>query len=410
MVGMRERYLSGVVESLCFAKRHKIALVSGPRQCGKTTMAKMLLATRAVGRYHNWDEFEFRHAWAKNPSVVIPPRKGSAVPLIVLDEIHKDRLWKRNLKGLYDTQDRPCDFLVTGSARLNVYRRGSDSLLGRYFHFRLHPFSLREMENTQVMSPDAALEAMWNRAMKQRRGSQEDLSAMMTYGPFPEPLFGQDERAAKLWRRNHEQIVIREDLRDISRLPDLGRLELMAAMLPERVGSLISIASLRENLEVTFDTVRRWLMYLKEVYYAFEVKPWSRSIPRSLRREGKVYLWNFSVVPTKAERFENLVGSHLLKACHFWTDTGEGEFELFYLRDKDRHEIDFLIVRDGQPWLPVEVKYSDAAISPNWNRFLPKLGCKRALQLVYEPNWKVHQVGQAQIVVAGAAEALGYFA
>jgi len=410
MVGMRNRYLAGAVERLCFARRHKIALVSGPRQCGKTTMAKMLLAERAVGGYYNWDEFEFRHAWAKQPSVVLPPRKGRAVPLVVLDEIHKDRLWKRNLKGLYDTLERPCDFLVTGSARLNVYRRGSDSLLGRYFHFRLHPFSLREMEDATVMPPDVALDAMFGRTSKPSRSAEDNLSAMMTYGPFPEPLFEQDERAAKLWRRNHEQIVIREDLRDISRLPDLGRIEMMTALLPERVGSLFSIASLRENLEVSFDTVRRWLTYLKEVYYLFEVKPWSRSIPRSLRREGKVYLWDCAAVPTEAARFENLVASHLLKACHYWTDTGEGEFDLFYLRDKERREIDFLIVRDGKPWLPVEAKFADVEPSPNWGKFAPLLGCKRGLQLVRHPDWRVHRVGDAQILVAGAAETLHHFA
>jgi len=377
-------------------------------------MARMLLSARgsgqAAGQYHNWDQFEFRRAWAKNPSVVIPPPHGSAVPLVVLDEIHKDRLWKRNLKGLYDTLERPCDFLVNGSARLNVYRRGSDSLLGRYFHFRLHPFSVREMETTDIPSPDDVLAALFGRAMTHKRSRQEHLASLMACGPFPEPLFEQDEQAARLWRRHHEQVVIREDLRDISRLPDLGRLELLAAMLPERVGSSISLAGLRENLEVAFDTVRRWLTWLKEVYYVFEVKPWYRGIPRSLRREGKVYLWNYSAVPTAGERFENLVGSHLLKACHVWTDSGRGEFELFYLRDKERHEIDFLIVRDGKPWLPVEVKMSETSPSPNWHRFLPRLECRHALQLVYEPNWTVHQIGQTQLIVAGAAEALAYFA
>lgn len=410
MVGMRSRYLAEAVKRLCFARRHKIALVSGPRQCGKTTMAKMLLAERAVGGYHNWDEFQFRHAWAKQPSVVLPPGKGRAVPLVVLDEIHKDRLWKRNLKGLYDTLERPCDFLVTGSARLNIYRRGSDSLLGRYFHFRLHPFSLREMEDVTFLSPDGALEALFGRAFKPGRSAEDRLSALMTYGPFPEPLFEHDERAARLWRRNHQQIVIREDLRDISRLPDLGRIELLAALLPERVGSLLSVASLRETMEVSFDTVRRWLMYLKEVYYLFEVKPWSRRIPRSLRREGKVYLWDWAAVPTEPARFENLVASHLLKACHYWTDTGEGEFDLFYLRDKERREIDFLIVRDGKPWLPVEVKHADVEPSPNWGRFAPLLGCKHGLQVVRQPAWRVHCCGDTKVLVAGASEALRYFA
>jgi predicted AAA+ superfamily ATPase len=330
--------------------------------------------------------------------------------MVVLDEIHKDRLWKRNLKGLFDTSTSPCDFLVTGSARLNVYRRGSDSLLGRYFHFRLHPFSLREMGRADVLAPEAALKALFNRAVKRSRRAEDNLDALMAYGPFPEPLFEQDKRAANLWRRNHERIVIREDLRDISRLPDLGRLELMAALLPERVGSLFSVASLREDLEVSFDTVRRWTTYLKELYYVFEIKPWSRRIPRSLRREGKLYLWDYSAVQNAGARFENLVASHLLKACHFWTDTGEGEFELRYLRNKEKQEIDFLIVRDSVPWLPVEVKLSDTEPSPSWRKFADLLPCGHGLQIVRRPAWKMHEFGGTQVLVAGAAEALTYFA
>jgi hypothetical protein len=409
MSSMKQRYLAHPVEDLCFAD-HKIAMVSGPRQCGKTTFAKMLLHKRGYGRYHNWDEFEFRHAWGRTPSDVVPPRQGKRVPLVVLDEIHKDRLWKRNLKGIFDTLERPCDFLVTGSARLNVYRRGSDSLLGRYYHFRLHPLSLREMERADMLRPNEALDSLFGRASAPRKRRRDLLTSLMTYGPFPEPLLGQDVRKANMWRRTHEQVVIREDLRDLSHLPDLGRLELMTAMLPERVGSLFSIASLRENLEVSFDTIQRWLTYLKELYYLFEVKPYARSIPRSLRREGKMYLWDYGSVRDKAARFENLVACHLLKICDYWTDTGEGDFRLFYLRDKEKHEIDFLIVRDETPWLPVEVKLADTELSPNWKRFAELLRCKRGLQLVAEPGWNLRTFGRTQILVADAAEALSYFA
>lgn len=409
MVNVKTRYLATSIEAFCFAD-HKIAMVSGPRQCGKTTMANMFLKKRKVGRYFNWDEFEFRRAWAKNPRSLIPPGSRKDVPLVVLDEIHKDRLWKRNLKGLYDTQQSPCDFLVTGSARLNVYRRGSDSLLGRYYHFRLHPFSLREMEREDVLAPDALLEALFTRAAPQDRKGEHRLASLMTHGPFPEPLFRQNLQRTRAWRLTHEQIIIREDLRDISRLPDLGRLELMATLIPERVGSLFSVANLREDMEVSFDTIRRWMAYLKEIYYLFEIKPYTRKITRSLRREGKVYLWDYGAIRDEAARFENLVALHLLKTCHFWTDTGEGVFELYFLRNKEKQEIDFLVVRDGEPWLPVEVKMSDSDVSPNWRRFAPMLPCRRGLQMVRKPEWKLHGFSGSQVLVAGAAEALRYFA
>jgi len=405
---MKTRSLTSPIEELAFAD-HKIAFVSGPRQCGKTTLAKMLLRQRTTGLYRNWDDAEFRRAWALSPSGIVPKTDGD-VPLVVLDEIHKDRRWKRNLKGVFDTLQSPCDILVTGSARLNVYMKGSDSLLGRHLNFRLHPFSVRELSHADVPTPDAMLESLFGRAKRHAATNEESLASLMTYGPFPEPVFKQDVRKARLWRRSREKLVIREDLRDLSRLPDLGRIETMTTLLPERVGSLFSGTSLSRDLEVSLPTISRWMSYLKSLYYLFEIKPYHKRITRSIRRDGKVYLWDYAVNRNEAARFENLVACHLLKTCHFWTDTGEGEFELFFLRNKDAQEIDFLIVRDGQPWLPVEVKSSDTTPSPNWSKFLPLLGCKHALQLVRKPNWKIHQAGPTQLLVAGAAEALSYFA
>jgi len=406
---MKRRSLSRPVEELAFAD-HKIAFVSGPRQCGKTTLAKMLLGHRKVGLYRNWDEVEFRRAWAQNPSAMIPQAKGKEVPLVVFDEIHKDRRWKRNLKGVFDTLRAPCDILVTGSAKMNVYMKGSDSLLGRHFSFRLHPFSIREMQTPDVLSPDLMLESLEARAERRTKASEEHLASLLAYGPFPEPVLAQDARKARLWRRNREQLIVHEDLRDLSRLPELGRIEMLTAMLPERVGSLFSLASIARDIEVSIPTIKRWLSYLTALYYLFEVKPYSRSIPRSLRREGKLYLWDYAAIQDEAARFENLVACHLLKACHFWTDTGEGVFDLFLLRDKEKREIDFLIVRDGIPWLPVEVKLADTSPSPSWKAFAPLLPCRFGLQIVRQPGWREHSFGPAKLLVAGAAESLRYFA
>jgi predicted AAA+ superfamily ATPase len=408
MVNMKKRTLAQPITELAFGAQ-KMALVSGPRQCGKTTLAKMLLRGRKQGLYRNWDQLEFRREWTRNPSGIIPQSSGKENALVVFDEIHKDRRWKRNLKGIFDTLTAPCDILVTGSARLGVYMKGSDSLLGRYFSFRLHPFSIRELGGPEAVGPDEALEALFSRSRPRTKSVQERLDAMMAYGPFPEPLLAQDVRRAHLWRRNREELVVREDLRDLSRLPELGRVEMMVSLLPERVGSLFSLASVGRDIEASIHTVKRWLDYLKQLYYLFEVKPYTRSIPRSLRREGKIYLWDYSGIPDKAARFENLVACHLLKACHFWTDTGYGQFDLFYLRNKEKREIDFLIVRDGHPWLPVEVKLNDAEPSENWPWFARFLPCRRGLQLVASSFRKAHTFGDAQILVVGAAEALDRF-
>ena len=405
---MATRYLADSLEDLAFSGG-KMAFISGPRQVGKTTLAKLLLKERGAGAYFNWDETEFRRIWVKHPKEAIPAFAGKTKPILILDEIHKAKLWKRTLKGMYDTADPPIDFLVTGSARLNVYKKGSDSLLGRYLHFRLHPFSLREMSHGKAIPSDTLVQAVRERILEPKKEWGEALAALVRFGGFPEPLFAQDERRARLWRRGRTEKVIREDLRDLSRIPELSRIEMLASLLPEKVGSLFSIASLQSFLEVSHETVKRWTLFLQELYYLFEIKPFQGSMPRSLKKEGKIYLWDPAEVPEKSARFENLVACHLLKSCDFWTDGGEGDFRLQFLRNKEKQEIDFLIVRDGAPWMAVEVKLGDAEISPNWKRFLPHLGDILAVQLTAMPGqWKWIEAGGRKVLLASAQDFLAY--
>ncbi|MBI2895188.1 MAG: ATP-binding protein [Deltaproteobacteria bacterium] len=403
---MKPRQITALVEDLAFAAG-KMAFVAGPRQVGKTTLGKAMLAARTTGRYCTWDDVEFRRAWVKDPKRLVPA--GSGRPLLVLDEIHKGRLWKRSLKGVYDTLETPADILVTGSARLDVYRRGSDSLMGRYLHFRLHPFTLRELRAAAPLAPDAALESLAARADRPRRAAAENLTSLLRYGGFPEPLLAQDERRANLWRRGRLEKVIREDLRDLTRLPELDRVELLAALIPERVASTFSVQSIREDLEVAHDTASRWLAHLRELFYVYEVKPYHRAVQRALRKSGKLYLWDWSEVAEPGPRFENAVASHLLKACHFWSDSGEGTFDLHYLRDKEHREIDFLVTRGRRPWLAVEAKSSDATPSPAWRVFVPQTQPALAVQVVAtEGHWRWHEIGQTRVLVASASEVLGY--
>jgi predicted AAA+ superfamily ATPase len=399
---MRPRYLGPSLRDLAFGD-HKIALVSGPRQCGKTTLAKMLLADREVGAYHNWDDPELRRVWTRSPRALLLER-SRAVPFLVFDEIHKARGWKRTLKALYDTRETPHDIMVTGSARLNVYRRGGDSLLGRALHFRLHPFSLGEVcAGASPPSPDEAFGGLLGGGPRSP-AERDGLDAMLALGCFPEPLFGASERKARLWRRSRVEKLVREDLRDLTRALELSRVETLASLLPERVGSLFSRASLQRDLEVSHDTITRWVSLLQELYYLFEVKPWTRSVVRTLKKEGKVFLWDHAEVTEPGPRFENLVACHLLKACHFWTDTGFGDFDLHFLRNKEGEEIDFLVTRGRKPWLAVEAKLSEERPSPAFGKFLRYLGLDTGVQIVARAGvarW--HRVGDARVLVTSAS-------
>lgn len=409
---MYNRYLQSMLKDLCF-KTGKMAFVSGPRQCGKTTMAKFLLSERGEGAYYNWDETKFRRLWAKDPSLVLPTSQNDTKPLVILDELHKAKLWKRSLKGIYDTQDNRCDILVTGSARLNVYRKGSDSLMGRYYHFRLHPFSVAELlQNAYFTLPDDLIDKLSEYSIQNRLHSlaaDNIFDALYKFGPFPEPLIAKDEKILNLWNRNRLEKIIREDLRDLSHLQELSQIEMLASLLPERTAQPLSIRALGEDLEVAYTTVKRWLNYLNELYYTFQIKPYAKSLHRAIKKEKKLYLWDWSEVEKESARYENLIAGHLLKYCDYLTDTGVGTFELQYLKDKEKHEIDFLILKNNRPWLPVEVKLSDEDPSKNWKRFMKFLNCPVGIQLVRKKNvYKIYDYQDYKICVISTASFLQY--
>lgn len=405
---LKNRYLEQTVTEIAFAT-NKMSFVSGPRQCGKTTFAKRMLSQRKTGEYYNWDELQFRKMWATHPERIIPQKNRSHTkPLIILDEIHKAKLWKRQLKGLYDTMTTPCDILVTGSVRLNTYRKGSDSLMGRYYHFRLHPFSLAELlKKKPPEEPNDILKSFFSEQPVKLQPFPSLLNDLETFGPFPEPLFQRDKKILRLWQRGRIEKLIREDLRDLSKTLELSQIEMLVSLLPERSANILSIQSLSEDLEVAYTTIKHWLEYLKALYYCYTIKPYAKSLARATKKAAKLYLWDWGEIQNDAQRFENLIASHLLKFCHYLSDAGIGNFELRYLRDKSKKEIDFIILRDNQPWLPVEVKLNETSLSPNWKHFLPKLPCTQGIQIVRTENiQKKITTEHGEIVVISADQFL----
>ena len=376
---MRKRNLSLPIVDLALA-RGKMAFITGPRQVGKTTLAKML-NSKSKGQYYNWDDLDFRRAWTKSPKGIVEKMPGGST--LILDEIHKASKWKQNLKGLYDTLEKELKIIVTGSTKLNTYRRGSDSLMGRYLGFRLHPFSVGEMLPNKRLPPDALMNMLQDGpTLSAAKGLHNIWKDLCIYGGFPEPLLSSSQRILNIWQKERVEKIVREELRDLSRIPELSRIEMLISLLPERAASSLSLSSLREDLETSYSTVKRWTDYLRALYYHFEIKPWSKNISRSLKKESKLYLWDWSEIKDPGQRFENMVASHLLKACHYWTDTGEGTFDLYYLKTKEKREVDFLITRNGTPWLPIECKMSDTTPSPNFSLFAKSLKVPVFIQLV----------------------------
>ena len=378
------RYLHGELLRL-LDEEGKMAFVAGPRQVGKTTLVRSLLPDEAANAgYFNWDVESHRRAVLRSPERFwegAPARVGQ-LPRIVLDEIHKYPRWKRFLKGLFDASRGTVEILVTGSGRLDVYQKGGDSLFGRYGLYRLHPFTLGELldsDRATVLAPADFWRAL---AEPPPPGTAAKLDLLERFTGFPEPLFAQSELRLQRWRKAHRDLILREDLHDLTRIRDIGLIDSLVDLLPGRVGSPLSLNALREDLGVAFGTVQTWLAALERLYYLFEIRPYAGRLARALRREGKVYLYDFTRIAEPGPRFENLVALALRKLCDAWTDFGHGDFALCYVRDKEKHEVDFLITESGKPHALIETKLGDSTVAPALHYFHERLRPVHSIQLV----------------------------
>jgi predicted AAA+ superfamily ATPase len=346
----------------------KMVFIGGARQVGKTTLSLHLVANHFKGyEYFNWDN---RH---DRKRLIASEWSGSA-ELVILDEIHKYKKWKTFIKGEYDKLKNRYKFLVTGSSRLDVYRRGGDSLQGRYHYYRLHPFSLAEMLNrANRVEPHTEIAV-------DSGDNSSDFEVLTRFGGFPEPLLKQNERFLRRWHLEKTERLFREDIRDIEQIRDVGNMKLLGDMLVEKVGSLLSINSIREDLEVSHRAVSNWLDILESFYYHFRIYPFVGKAIRSIKKEPKLYLWDWSELKDPTIRFENIIASHLLKLAHFLTDYEGYNAQLCFLRNVDKKEVDFLLVVNKKPWFAVEAKLSEESISKSLLYFKDKL----PIPLVYQ--------------------------
>ena len=345
-----KRYLSKqIIKDLS----RKMVFLGGPRQVGKTTLSRQIISDKES--YLNWDIGEHRERILK--------RQLPVSDALVFDEIHKYHSWRNYLKGLYDKSGRDIRILVTGSARLDLYRFGGDSLQGRYHYLRLHPLSVKEL------------------AIRNNGG----LMDLLELGGFPEPFLGKSKVEAKRWSREYRNRFLREDVTSLENVKDMGNLELLILRLPELVGSPLSINALREDLQTSHKTLSKWLDILERMYSIFRISPFGAPKIRAVKKEQKHYHFDWSLVNDMPKRFENMVASHLLKWIHYEEDTKGRDLELRYFRDVDGREVDFVVIEDKKPFMFVEAKWADDDIGKGFKYLKTRFPSVA--------SWQIHAAG-----------------
>jgi uncharacterized protein len=326
--------------------KNRMLFLSGPRQVGKTTLVASTICTKDAG-YFSWDSRKVRLAYQKDPDFFASAESA----WICFDEIHKRPKWKDILKGAYDDYKDRYKFVITGSARLETFKKSGDSLVGRYFHTHLFPLNLPDLRKNNFQLPGNAVELA---ELASSSADMHELDDLMTLGGFPEPFFSGSEDFWKRWSMNHNDLIVQEDMKDLTRVIEIDKIEALLEMLKPSIGNTISLRHLAEDLETTHGSIHRWLQILNKVHLIFPIPPYTKNVRRTYKQAKKWYFmdWRFA----DSNRFENLVASSLFRAAALYADRFGDPVDLRFVRTHDQTEVDFLLIRNGKPWLLVEAK------------------------------------------------------
>ncbi len=314
----------------------KMVFIVGPRQAGKSWLAKDIARGFERTTYLSYDAIEDRK---------IIKAKGwlPSTELLILDELHKMPKWKNYLKGLCDTKRESLKIIVTGSARLSAFSKAGDSLAGRYFTHHLLPLSPAELK--QLALPI-------------------DINRLMTRSGFPEPYLAPNDIDAERWRMQYINSLITVDVLNFDNISNLKAMQTVFELLRYKVGSPISIKGIAEDVSVSPHTVKKYIQVLEDLYIIFRVTPFSKNIARSILKEPKIYFFDTGLVKgDHGAQFENFSATCLVKHIYMKRDYEAKNYRLHYLRTKDKQEVDFALTCDDKIEQIIETKFADGEVN-----------------------------------------------
>ena len=388
----------------------RMSFICGPRQIGKTTLVQNHLEQiKQNENYHNWDSLSLRQRFASNPlffieNITIPLSFGNKVSAqerqwIVFDEIHKYPQWKNILKGYYDELKTNINFVIIGSARLDYFRQSGDSLVGRYFLFKMNPLHPHDLTGLRLNRDTA-----WHPKSASipfddsDKAFQEATAQLLELTGFPEPLSVGTKDFYERWKNNHISLITGEEPRDLSQISNIQKLQTLVFLLPERVGSPVSLNNLKNILGCAHASVQNWLEALKKVCLIFSLAPYAARLSRSVRKEQKYYFWDWGLLEEPGKKFENFIAVQLQRAVSAWNEWGKGDFNLMYVRTKDGREVDFVVTERDKPYILVESKKNDKNLAPNLKYFKSRIQAPLAFQVV-ETQGHLKQVDKGIFII-----------
>ncbi len=381
-----------------------MVFLAGPRQAGKTTLSKTIAESFTNRLYFNWDIADHRTQFIDNPTFFREiKRKDLSPPLVIFDEIHKYKDWKNYLKGVFDQYGGEYEFLVSGSGRLDLYQKGSDSLAGRYFLFHLWPFTIAEIAGKHTDITD-----FLDRPLAITMEGSEELQAawdnLSRFSGFPEPYLNGKRTFYQRWSNTYSRQLIREDIRDLTGIKSILAVETLYMLLATKIGSPVSIPSLSSALKVSYNSVQSWLSVFEAFFMLFAISPWTKRISRAIQKERKLYLWDTPRIKDPGARFENMVALELYRAIVSWNDIGYGSFSLHFIKNKEQQEVDFLIANDNEPVLLVEAKSADTRPSPALLKFQRSLNVPAVQVVSTGDSFRLVSNDANSILIAPAAQ------
>ncbi|MFH1259176.1 MAG: ATP-binding protein [Elusimicrobiota bacterium] len=399
-----KRYLEEVAFSDVYSRQMRF--IAGPRQSGKTTIAKnQLLSFHSEQLYYNWDRKQVRDRYRKESDFLGSDYLNMASQKklwVCFDEIHKIPKWKNILKDFFDTYENKINLIVTGSARFDLFRRAGDSLAGRYFLFKLNPLMLSEVlaKKIENILPGKTADEYIEKSIAVKKYEQAVMEDILQFSSFPEPLISGNSVFSKKWHDNYLERIVKEDLRDLSSIHQLEKVIDLLYILPSKIGSPLSINSLKEDLEINFSTVKNYINYLILTYMLFEVFPYQKKIKRLVKKEKKIYFYDHAIITEEAKKFENLVAVELKSRIDLWNDLSEDKYDLKFVRTKDGNETDFLILKNSQPFFLCEAKLSDDKIARHHYLHSKHLGDIPFVQVVKKTGTLKVEQGKFYVVSA----------